>query len=316
MSVSGELLAKRSPLAPDLGALVDEAFREVAAIANECDRKRLSKRLEQIRSGGFDLVVVRDRANPAGFLAFEKMDDEAMLRYGHVSSACDLGSETILVVAIEALEREGINSVFSLFNWPQRDALVRAADSLGFARVDRKNMIRNPDSPPIRHSLPPGIEIASWKQEFLEMAAGVLFENSYPEDRTFHRPYRTREGCLAYVEAVTNGRYGEFKPDLSQVALHEDKLVGLLLTSRLPGVHEEIEDLAVDRPFRGQGIATALIGVMIEASAATSNNQIVLTVTSSNTRALSLYQRLGFEVTEEVTYFTHDSAVRRTNQLL
>ena len=52
--------------------------------------------------------------------------------------------------------------------------------------------------------------------------------------------------------------------------------------------------LAVASPFRGHGIATALVKQAIEAMARRSADEIVLETEEINSPAMRLYERLGF----------------------
>ncbi len=58
----------------------------------------------------------------------------------------------------------------------------------------------------------------------------------------------------------------------------------------------EIGDLIVDEAIRSHGIGTAIIQHLAEVTRKISNLPIEIGVTSSNIRALALYQRLGFEI--------------------
>jgi peptide alpha-N-acetyltransferase len=52
--------------------------------------------------------------------------------------------------------------------------------------------------------------------------------------------------------------------------------------------------LAVSSPYRGQGIASRLVQMAIEAMTARDADEIVLETEVSNTASLKLYERLGF----------------------
>lgn len=52
--------------------------------------------------------------------------------------------------------------------------------------------------------------------------------------------------------------------------------------------------LAVVSPFRGKGIATALVKRAIDAMAERNADEIVLETEETNTQAMRLYERLGF----------------------
>ncbi|KAJ0351721.1 hypothetical protein COL26b_003926 [Colletotrichum chrysophilum] len=52
--------------------------------------------------------------------------------------------------------------------------------------------------------------------------------------------------------------------------------------------------LAVASPFRGKGIATALVKRAIDAMAERNADEIVLETEETNTQAMRLYERLGF----------------------
>jgi len=58
-----------------------------------------------------------------------------------------------------------------------------------------------------------------------------------------------------------------------------------------------IHDLATEPASQGRGIGTAVIGMVIEQGAAR-GLPIVLSVVPANPRAMSLYERLGFRVTQ------------------
>ena len=71
----------------------------------------------------------------------------------------------------------------------------------------------------------------------------------------------------------------------------ENELVGYIVCSRYDTVWH-VMNVAVDPDFRRRGIATALIGALIERVG--DDAQITLEVRRSNTGALALYEKFGF----------------------
>ena len=82
------------------------------------------------------------------------------------------------------------------------------------------------------------------------------------------------------------------------VALSDGHLSGFALTSWLR--HEtaaELEGVFVDRAYRRQGIASALVRACMAWAADAGATTIRLEVRASNSAALALYQRYGFSTT-------------------
>jgi [ribosomal protein S18]-alanine N-acetyltransferase len=71
----------------------------------------------------------------------------------------------------------------------------------------------------------------------------------------------------------------------------ENELVGYIVCSRYDTVWH-VMNVAVDPDFRRRGIATALIGALIERVG--DDAQITLEVRRSNTGAVALYEKFGF----------------------
>lgn len=302
---SVDYLPAGTTLPYDVLPVVDDAGRAIARMADGQDRKIKAERLDQIRRGAFDTIIVRDLQGPVCFLAVEPMGEDVTLRFGHMLPEFERDSEAILAIVVNALVGRGFRSIASVFKWPQLEAFVRAAEAIGFTRVDRMEMVRKPDAGGAQRALPAGIRVVPWSPRYLKDAARILFENAYSGDLVFHRPYRTPEGCRTYLNAILDDRYGRFLPECSFVACDDDRPVGQLLAARIPYIGVNIGDLAVDRAFRGRGIASSLFGSLIEANAAQKEN-IVLAVTGSNTTAIRLYERMGFQATACVRQYIYD----------
>ncbi|OPY31919.1 MAG: Acetyltransferase (GNAT) family protein [Methanomassiliicoccales archaeon PtaU1.Bin124] len=303
MELRVEHFEKGNICPPDLDEVLDDAGKAVRQIPDVHDRILKLDRLEQIRSGKFDLAIIKDMDRPVGFLAYQTIDDDASLRFGHVLPQYERYFQAVLASSIGSLKALGLRSVMGLFNWPQRRSFVDEAMALGFIQIDRMNMVRRPGVSFVHKGVPEGITIMPWSNCMAQAAAHMLFKNSSSKDRSFHRPYRTLQGCQAYLAAIIGGRYGEFLPDHSFLALRDGREVGVVLVAKIPKVGINMVDLAVDSAERGRGIATVLIDRMIVANSKGSNVDIVLAVTSTNLAAKHLYEKMGFEPIENIQYY-------------
>ena len=73
----------------------------------------------------------------------------------------------------------------------------------------------------------------------------------------------------------------------------DDKIIGsILLKDILEG--KSIDEIYIEKEFRNNGIGTDIIKKLIE-----NNESIYLWVYKDNTKAVSLYKRLGFKVIDE-----------------
>lgn len=101
------------------------------------------------------------------------------------------------------------------------------------------------------------------------------------------------------------------RPDLWQVAWSGDEVAGHVLVT----VHEDenaalgvsrgwLDSVAVRRPYRRRGLATALVVRALRALRAAGYEAAVLGVDASNPQdALGLYQRVGFEIVSSATAY-------------
>lgn len=77
------------------------------------------------------------------------------------------------------------------------------------------------------------------------------------------------------------------------VAVHDTEPVAAGQLSAY-GANVEIADLAVAPAFRGQGVGTALINVLIGIADFAGFDSVEICVMQGNTRARELYERMGF----------------------
>jgi ribosomal protein S18 acetylase RimI-like enzyme len=88
-----------------------------------------------------------------------------------------------------------------------------------------------------------------------------------------------------------------FRPDLSRVAFDGDEIAGYVLTYRdNDPIRSYIGQVGTRRPWRGKGLASALMAEVIEASGQAGYSHICLAVDAdSPTGAVGVYERAGFK---------------------
>lgn len=180
----------------------------------------------------------------------------------------------------------------------------------GYAPVRHNYTMRRDLSLPIPEaSLPAGVRLENWtreRDEDMRLACNEAFQDHWGALPT------SREAWDLWLTGHPN-----FRADLTFLAIAEDDpdgnpVAGLAITMVSEAENEHfgiregwIQDLAVRRSYRQQGLGTALLCHMLQAFKAAGLETAGLGVDTENlTGALRIYQRLGFEVLRSFTTYS------------
>ncbi|HST83855.1 MAG TPA: GNAT family N-acetyltransferase [Kineosporiaceae bacterium] len=122
----------------------------------------------------------------------------------------------------------------------------------------------------------------------------------------YHLQTEAEKGRIANDVEDLPDRYREevldpqtaFLGDVVLLAQSGDSSVGCLVLADLSGGRSEIKRLWTDPSCRGQGIASKMVNSAVEACAEAGASTVRLSVWEWRQGAISLYQRLGFAITE------------------
>jgi len=176
--------------------------------------------------------------------------------------------------------------------------LFRAAGFRIFPRLFLYRSLLGFQPSPIAE-LPHHLEIMPWSPELIH-PAGQLIVEAYQNhlDSQINDQYRTIHGALRFLHNVVQyPGCGVFAPADSRVVYdcNTHQMVGLLLCSRISPESGHITQICVHPDYRRQGIARLLLALAADGFARQRISEITLTVTASNTDALSLYRVDGYQ---------------------
>lgn len=103
------------------------------------------------------------------------------------------------------------------------------------------------------------------------------------------------QDTIDILRATMRGRYGEWMPEASFLAIDENALpTGAILTAQEDDGTPFVAFVFVDPDHCGRGTASGLIARTCRALSASGHQSIRLWVGASNQRAVRLYRHLGF----------------------
>jgi mycothiol synthase len=178
-------------------------------------------------------------------------------------------------------------------------ALYRACGYLPFRFA--YDMTRDLAEPVPSVPLPPGIEIRPACPEHYRAIWEA--EREAFEDNPGHAPW-PEEGYQRFLN------FPHYDPELWRIAWDGDQVAGIVLNfvnaeenAAFDRRRGYTEDIAVRKPWRQRGLASALLADSLRALQERGLSEAALGVDAANPGALALYQRLGFKpVSEWITY--------------
>lgn len=137
-----------------------------------------------------------------------------------------------------------------------------------------------------------------WSAYWTDEAAEVIAEAYEGHvDSAINSQYRSAAGARRFIENIV--RYpgcGYFAPDCTWVALtREGSVVGVCFTSRIAPATGHIAQICVTPAAQGCGAGAGLLRRALHSLRLSGATEASLTVTSSNTRAIRLYDAFGFQ---------------------
>lgn len=146
-------------------------------------------------------------------------------------------------------------------------------------------------------SVPAGLHFERWSAYWLEAAARLIAETYHGHiDSAINNQYKTAAGARRFLENIV--RYpgcGYFAPDCSWVAVDQDGgVVGACFASRIAPHTGHIAQICVAPVLQGRGAGAELLRLSLAALRTSGAAEASLTVTSSNTHAIRLYERFAF----------------------
>ncbi|MFZ5926684.1 MAG: GNAT family N-acetyltransferase [Acidobacteriota bacterium] len=151
--------------------------------------------------------------------------------------------------------------------------------------------------------LPESVTVAAdlhferWSAHWTDAAAEVIAEAYAGHvDSEINNQYRSAAGARRFIENIV--RYpgcGYCAPDCTWVALNrEGRIVGVCFTSRIAPATGHIAQICVIPAAQGCGAGAELLRRSLHSLRLSGATEASLTVTSSNTRAVRLYEAFGF----------------------
>jgi ribosomal protein S18 acetylase RimI-like enzyme len=207
----------------------------------------------------------------------------------------------LLLHVIETLQQSpGIHRVEAQLLLHEAGVVARPFVEQGFQRHQRLFMVL-PLSTMLKPSPPtdPEIEIRRWTEPDYQPAA-ALITSSYRGhvDSEINDQYRTLSGSLRFLNNIVRfPGCGTFDPEGSFVAVHKRtrSLVGLILCSRVRHDVGHVTQVCVLPDHRSRGLGELLIAATAANLRQRNFSLLSLTVTEANARAVTLYERLGFD---------------------
>lgn len=136
-----------------------------------------------------------------------------------------------------------------------------------------------------------------WSAYWTDAAAELIAEAYAGHvDSDINSQYRSAAGARRFIENIV--RYpgcGYFAPDCTWVALDRDgRVAGVCFTSRIAPATGHIAQICVAPAGQGRGAGAELLRRSLLSLRRSGAIEASLTVTSSNTRAIRLYEMFGF----------------------
>ena len=168
------------------------------------------------------------------------------------------------------------------------------------ASFPQSNGAAPPDvvSGPIREGPGAGLILDLWDHRHFEPCARLI-QLAYANhvDGEINDQYRSESGALRFLKnIIILPGCGQFQPEASFVVRppHSNHLVGVVLTSCVATGVGHTTQICVMPGYQGRGVGRLLMEASIRALRARRFTAVSLTVTSSNDRAVHLYEQLGF----------------------
>ncbi len=145
-----------------------------------------------------------------------------------------------------------------------------------------------------------GLILERWDHRYFE-ACARLIQLAYANhvDGEINDQYRSESGALRFLKnIIILPGCGQFQPEASFVlrAPHANHLVGVILNSRVADRVGHTTQICAMPGYQGRGLGRRLMLASMQALRLREFRSVSLTVTSSNARAVHLYETLGFAV--------------------
>jgi ribosomal protein S18 acetylase RimI-like enzyme len=208
----------------------------------------------------------------------------------------------LLLHVIETLQQSpGIHRVEAQLLVHDAGVVARPFVEQGFERHPRLFMVLPlTDTPKSPHPMDAEVEIRRWTEHDYQPAA-ALITSAYRGhvDSEINDQYRSLSGSLRFLNNIVRfPGCGTFDPEGSFVAVHKRarSLVGLILCSRVRHDVGHVTQVCVLPEYRSRGLGESLIAATTGNLRQRNFSLLSLTVTETNARAVTLYQRLGFDI--------------------
>ena len=148
-------------------------------------------------------------------------------------------------------------------------------------------------------SLPPGIEVRPWTEHDYQPTAAVITAAYRGHvDSEINDQYRTLSGALRFLNNIVRfPGCGQFDAESSFTAINKElrNVIGVILCSRVRHDVGHVTQVCVLPEYRSQHIGETLLAYTAANLKKRSFTSLSLTVTEANSRAVDLYERLGFQ---------------------
>ncbi len=165
------------------------------------------------------------------------------------------------------------------------------------AAFPRQFMLAALDALPATVPVPGDLHFERWSAYWTDAAAEVIAEAYEGHvDSEINNQYQSVAGARRFIENIV--RYpgcGYFAPDCTWVALNrEGCVVGVCFASRIAPATGHIAQICVVPAAQGCGAGAELLRRSLHSLRLSGATEASLTVTSSNSRAIRLYEAFGF----------------------
>jgi mycothiol synthase len=186
-------------------------------------------------------------------------------------------------------------AVVQVVCWATNEAARRLFSDLGYAPIRTFHQMRIGLTSPIEAVIPPGIDVRPFDPATDRLPTYAALSQAFADHWG-----RQLDPFEQWVHRHIDGAGADFDPDLWFVALDGREVVGAICTRpHLTSAPDtaSVELLGVRRPWRGRGIARALLLTAFEAVRRREIGAIELGVDSTNpTGATQLYEGVGMHV--------------------